>query len=102
MNDHISVPFVRKTSYSCLLKKQMLLHSTERLHKCTVCGRGFTKLSYLKSHILTHTGERPLKCIISGKDYRHPNNIKENMLIPTVNVHISVPYVGKTLHGLVI
>ena len=36
-------------------------HTGDKLHKCDVCGKGFSENGSLQIHIRTHAGDKPYK-----------------------------------------
>ena len=43
--------------------------TSERKHKCEICGKGFCDKSRLKDHINVHTGEKPHRCKFCNKGF---------------------------------
>ncbi|XP_066101172.1 zinc finger protein 445 isoform X2 [Saccopteryx bilineata] len=48
-------------------------------HKCSMCGKTFSKTSQLISHKRFHTRERPFKCAECGKTFRWSSNLARHM-----------------------
>ncbi|XP_041532950.1 zinc finger protein 445 isoform X3 [Microtus oregoni] len=48
-------------------------------HKCSVCGKTFSKHSHLTSHRRFHTRERPFKCEVCGKTFRWSSNLARHV-----------------------
>ncbi|XP_050996103.1 zinc finger protein 445 [Acomys russatus] len=48
-------------------------------HRCSVCGKTFSKHSQLISHKRFHTRERPFKCKMCGKTFRWSSNLARHM-----------------------
>ncbi|XP_020013343.1 zinc finger protein 445 isoform X2 [Castor canadensis] len=48
-------------------------------HKCSICGKAFSKSSLLISHKRFHTRERPFKCRECGKTFRWSSNLARHM-----------------------
>ncbi|XP_064641407.1 uncharacterized protein LOC135496177 [Lineus longissimus] len=52
-----------------------------RPHLCSVCGRGFYKISQLQDHLNAHTGSRPYKCGICNKTFPYRSAIGKHMTV---------------------
>ncbi|XP_036048102.1 zinc finger protein 445 isoform X5 [Onychomys torridus] len=48
-------------------------------HKCSICGKTFSKHSQLISHRRFHTRERPFKCKVCGKTFRWSSNLARHV-----------------------
>src|SRR4029434_8306467 len=55
--------------FSSLLKLHQRIHTRERRHHCTQCGKSFIRQGHLKRHQLIHTGEKPYNCTQCGKSF---------------------------------
>ncbi|NXY37384.1 ZSC32 protein, partial [Pomatorhinus ruficollis] len=51
------------------------LHDGGKPHKCSKCGKGFSKRSYLTRHWNIHTGERRYECGECGKSFRDSSGL---------------------------
>ncbi|XP_036123381.1 zinc finger protein 445 [Molossus molossus] len=51
----------------------------KKCHKCSTCGKTFSKTSQLISHKRFHTRERPFKCTKCGKTFRWASNLARHM-----------------------
>uniref|UniRef100_A0A673TAX0 Zinc finger protein 445 n=1 Tax=Suricata suricatta TaxID=37032 RepID=A0A673TAX0_SURSU len=51
----------------------------KKCHKCSTCGKTFSKSSQLISHKRFHTRERPFKCRECGKTFRWSSNLARHM-----------------------
>ncbi|XP_073406414.1 uncharacterized protein [Dendrobates tinctorius] len=48
----------------------MRIHTLEKLHSCSECGKRFASESHLTVHEKIHTGEKPYSCSDCGKDFK--------------------------------
>ncbi|XP_054585789.1 zinc finger protein 445 [Eptesicus fuscus] len=55
------------------------LSVAKKCHKCSTCGKVFSKTSQLISHRRFHTRERPFKCTKCGKTFRWASNLARHM-----------------------
>uniref|UniRef100_A0A8C2W581 Zinc finger protein 445 n=1 Tax=Chinchilla lanigera TaxID=34839 RepID=A0A8C2W581_CHILA len=51
----------------------------KKCHKCSTCGKAFSKGSLLLNHKRFHTRERPFKCRVCGKTFRWSSNLARHM-----------------------
>ncbi|XP_064079261.1 zinc finger protein 341-like isoform X2 [Macrobrachium nipponense] len=52
---------------------------TKPKHKCSFCGKEFSKNFDLQQHIRSHTGEKPFQCIVCGRAFTQKSNVKKHM-----------------------
>uniref|UniRef100_A0A671LIJ5 C2H2-type domain-containing protein n=1 Tax=Sinocyclocheilus anshuiensis TaxID=1608454 RepID=A0A671LIJ5_9TELE len=57
------------------LKRHEMIHSGEKLYKCSHCDKRFSQSSSLKTHERIHTGEKPYHCTECGKCFNNSSNL---------------------------
>ena len=56
------------------LEEHKSSHQTLKPFRCLECGKSFTQKTRLKTHQSVHTGERPFSCVICGKMFSRQDN----------------------------
>lgn len=56
------------------LEEHKTTHQTFKPFRCLECGKSFTQKTRLKTHQSVHTGERPFSCKICGKMFSRQDN----------------------------
>ena len=56
-----------------------MLHTGERPHKCSMCGKGFIQSSELRMHVRRHTGDKAYKCKVCKKSFSTLSNLNTHL-----------------------
>eukprot|EP00058_Branchiostoma_floridae_P008511 XP_002593999.1 hypothetical protein BRAFLDRAFT_68562 [Branchiostoma floridae] len=56
-----------------VLLKHYKVHTDERSHQCSYCGRMFQRTDHLKVHMRQHTGDTPFNCSLCNYSGRQSN-----------------------------
>ncbi|XP_038135310.1 gastrula zinc finger protein 5-1-like isoform X1 [Cyprinodon tularosa] len=56
------------------LEEHKSSHQSSKPFRCLECGKSFTQKTRLKTHQRVHTGERPFSCSICGKRFSRQDN----------------------------
>ena len=57
----------------------MLMHSGEKPHMCSVCGKSFSRKDNLRQHMQTHTGIKSFQCDQCGKGFGRKKMLEKHM-----------------------
>ena len=52
------------------LKSHQMIHSTEKPHRCSECGKSFAAAITLREHMKMHSEDKPYKCTQCRKSFR--------------------------------
>ena len=62
---------------------QVRVHTGEKLHKCTWCGKSFKESGSLRKHERVHTGEKPYGCKRCGKCFSQTGQLRKHDRVHT-------------------
>ena len=61
-----------------VLKRHMLIHSTESHVKCDICGKICLRKDTLKRHMRVHSTGVPFECDVCGRKFKRKDALKEH------------------------
>jgi KRAB domain-containing zinc finger protein len=67
------------------------VHTGEKPHDCTLCGKSFAESNQLNQHKRLHTGEKPYSCTLCGKSFAWHHQLVDHYC----NIHPEDAFVVK-------
>ena len=61
-----------------VLKRHMLIHSTESHVRCDICGKICLRKDTLKRHLRVHSPGVPFECDVCGRTFKRKDALKEH------------------------
>lgn len=60
------------------LREHMKMHSDDKPYKCTQCRKSFIRRRHLKKHQEMHARDKPFSCTLCGKGFATASNLKQH------------------------
>ncbi|GJQ81000.1 hypothetical protein Trydic_g23429 [Trypoxylus dichotomus] len=65
------------------LQKHIKMHNNEKSHVCEICGKSFIDLGALTNHRRIHSNEKNFLCKTCGKEFTYKRSLKVHMQVHT-------------------
>ncbi|XP_075251287.1 uncharacterized protein LOC142343407 [Convolutriloba macropyga] len=75
------------------LAMHMLTHRLQ--HKCSTCGKSFSRSWLLQCHLRSHSGEKPYGCAHCGRSFGDRSNLRAHMHLHTTEKLHNCDFCGK-------
>ena len=77
-NDESSTSSLQAKSWS-----EVNEESCEKLFKCNICSKAFSRKHHLSQHLYTHTDVKPFKCKNCSKSFSQKSNLNRHLYTHT-------------------
>lgn len=92
----------RQNTEDCILSQNTRIRrlinvwkTSQKLFVCSVCNRGFPRLSQLEEHRATHQASKPFRCLECGKSFTQKTRLKTHQSVHTGERPFSCKICGK-------
>uniref|UniRef100_A0A8D1H1Z9 C2H2-type domain-containing protein n=1 Tax=Sus scrofa TaxID=9823 RepID=A0A8D1H1Z9_PIG len=87
-----------ESTWCSAFTRHHVIHTAEKPHKSTECGKAFRRCSCLSEHQRIHIAEKPYKCTECGKAFRRRLHLFEHQRIHTAEKTYKCTECGKSFH----
>ena len=79
-----------------MIKRHLVTHTTDKLFKCDLCEKEFTRKGSAKKHMLVHSGIKDFQFEVCQMMFSQKLNLKRHMLTYTKLKLINVVFARKS------
>ncbi|XP_066469252.1 zinc finger protein 845-like [Tiliqua scincoides] len=76
--------------------KHQVVHTAEKIYRCSSCGKSFSRHADLLRHKMIHTGKEPHQCSECGKNFSYKSTLLTHLMIHTGEKPHRCPHCGKS------
>uniref|UniRef100_A0A3B4EJR5 C2H2-type domain-containing protein n=1 Tax=Pygocentrus nattereri TaxID=42514 RepID=A0A3B4EJR5_PYGNA len=77
------------------LKPHQMMHSPEKPHRCSECGKSFAAAITLREHMKMHSDDKPYKCTQCRKSFVRRRHLKKHQELHAREKPFNCPQCGK-------
>lgn len=77
------------------LKPHQMMHSPEKPHRCSECGKSFAAAITLREHMKMHSDDKPYKCTQCRKSFVRRRHLKKHQELHAREKPFTCPQCGK-------